>query len=129
MKHKGLTLTVHYRAVPEESAAGIEAGVAAAVSPYVESGDIRLTHGKMVVEVRPAIPWDKGKAIERIWEECGDSTIPVYFGDDKTDEDGFRVVQAMEGIAVFVGFLSRGHRGPAPTGIAARGGGDVAAAG
>ena len=108
IEHKGLTLTVHYRAASVDSAAGIEAGVEAAVSSYVESDDIRLTHGKMVVEVRPAIPWDKGKAIEKIREECGDSTIPVYFGDDKTDEDGFRAVQAMDGIAVFVGSSREG---------------------
>ena len=62
----------------------------------------------MVVEVRPAIPWDKGKAIEKIYRhsrESGnpDRPFPVYFGDDRTDEDGFRAVQGMGGLAVFVG--------------------------
>ena len=103
VEHKGLTLTVHYRAVAEGRIADIESGVAAVASPYVEGGDVRLTLGKMVTEVRPAISWDKGRAIQKIREECGDSPIPVYFGDDRTDEDGFRVVQAMDGIAVFVG--------------------------
>ena len=103
VEHKGLTLTVHYRAVPGRRVAEIESGVAAAALPYVEGGEIRLTLGKMVTEVRPAITWDKGHAIEKIWEECGDKPFPIYFGDDRTDEDGFRVVQAMDGIAVFVG--------------------------
>lgn len=103
VEHKGLTLTVHYRAVAEARTAEIESVVAATASPYVESGDIRLTLGKMVTEVRPAIAWDKGRAIEKIRDQCGDSPFPVYFGDDRTDEDGFRVVQAMGGIAVFVG--------------------------
>ena len=103
VEHKGLTLTVHYRTVAAGRAAEIESDVAAAALPYVECGDIRLTLGKMVTEVRPAISWDKGRAIERIREEFGDSPFPVYFGDDRTDEDGFRVVQAMDGIAVFVG--------------------------
>ena len=103
VEHKGLTLTVHYRAVAGERISEVESGVAAAVSLYVESGDVRLTLGKMVTEVRPAISWDKGRAIAKIREECGDSPLPIYFGDDRTDEDGFRVVQEMDGIAVFVG--------------------------
>ena len=103
VEHKGLTLTVHYRAVAAERIAEIESDVSAAALPYIEGGDIRLTLGKMVTEVRPAISWDKGRAIEKIREECGDSPFPIYFGDDRTDEDGFRVVQAMDGLAVFVG--------------------------
>ena len=103
VEHKGLTLTVHYRAAAAGDVAGIESSVAGVASPFIKSGEIRLTQGKMVVEVRPDIPWDKGKAIERILEECGDGPIPLYFGDDRTDEDGFRVVQAAGGIAVFVG--------------------------
>ena len=64
--------------------------------------------------MRPAIPWDKGKAIEKIHRhsrESGDpedSLLPVYFGDDRTDEDGFRMVQNMGGIAVFVGDSRQG---------------------
>ena len=103
VEHKGLTLTVHYRAAAEETVANIEAAVSATAAPYVQSGEIHLTRGKMVVEVRPAISWDKGKAIQRIREQCGDAPVTVYFGDDRTDEDGFRVVQSMDGIAVFVG--------------------------
>ena len=103
VEHKGLTLTVHYRAVAGNDAPAIESAVAEVAAPYVQGGEIRLTRGKMVVEVRPAISWDKGRAIDRIWQECGDAPFPVYFGDDRTDEDGFRAVQAMDGIAVFVG--------------------------
>jgi trehalose-phosphatase len=108
VEHKGLTLTVHYRAVPEPQAAKVASVVTATASPNVESGELRLTRGKMVVEVRPAIPWDKGKAIEKIRENCGGMPFPVYFGDDRTDEDGFRVVQEMGGIAVFVGGARQG---------------------
>ena len=103
VEHKGLTLTVHYRATPESLAGQVAPAVAQAVGAHIKRGELRLTHGKMVVEVRPAIPWDKGSAIERIFEECGDEPYPVYFGDDRTDEDGFRVVQALGGLAVFVG--------------------------
>ena len=108
VEHKGLTLTVHYRAVPEQMIGEVESVVSAVTGAYVESGDLRLTRGKLVTEVRPAIPWDKGKAIERIWTECGNRPLPVYFGDDRTDEDGFKVVQELGGIAVFVGPARQG---------------------
>ena len=114
VEHKGLTLTVHFRATPQLLAGEVDDVVTATAEPYVEGGQLRLTRGKMVVEVRPAIPWDKGKAIEKIhrhFRESGnpeDSLLPVYFGDDRTDEDGFRMVQNMGGIAVFVGDSRQG---------------------
>ena len=103
VEHKGLTLTVHYRAAGENMAGEVDAVVTGTTAPFVENGQLRLTRGKMVIEVRPSIAWDKGRAIERISEECGDQPFPFYFGDDRTDEDGFRVVQGMGGLAVFVG--------------------------
>ena len=109
VEDKGLTLSVHYRGTPEPLAGEVDDVVAATAGPYIESGQLRLTRGKMVVEVRPAIAWDKGKAIEKIYRHScegwnpNDRPFPVYFGDDRTDEDGFRVVQDMGGLAVFVG--------------------------
>ena len=113
VEHKGLTLSVHYRATPEPLAGEVDDVVAAIAEscPFTNSGEggpLRITRGKMVVEVRPAIPWDKGKAIERIRESFDDCPFPVYFGDDLTDEDGFRVVQNMGGLAVFVGKARQG---------------------
>lgn len=48
-----------------------------------------------VLEVRPAIDWNKGKAVEFLLESLGlsdcDDVLPIYVGDDKTDEDAFKV--------------------------------------
>jgi len=58
---------------------------------------LKLTQGRMVFEVRPTIKWDKGKALEFLLESLGfaDCTdvIPVYIGDDRTDEDAFKVLR------------------------------------
>ena len=108
VEDKGLTLTVHYRGTLEERIEEVEGATFEVTAPHLESGQLRLTRGKKVVEVRPDIPWDKGRAIRRIREAYDDRPFPAYFGDDRTDEDGFVVVQEMGGLAVFVGESRQG---------------------
>ncbi|XP_044973850.1 probable trehalose-phosphate phosphatase 2 [Hordeum vulgare subsp. vulgare] len=59
---------------------------------------LRLTHGRKVLEVRPVIDWNKGKAVEFLLESLGlsesDDVLPIYVVDDKTDEDAFNVLKA-----------------------------------
>ena len=103
VEHKGLTLTVHYRGVPDAYADAVDDAVAAAARPFVTAQMLRLTQGKKVVEVRPNVEWHKGKAIDRIRESYPGQPLPVFFGDDRTDEDGFTAVQHQGGVAVYVG--------------------------
>lgn len=48
------------------------------------------------MEIRPPVEWDKGRAIEYLLESldlnghC--NILPLYIGDDDTDEDAFKVV-------------------------------------
>ena len=100
---KGLSLTVHYRMAPDSRERQINEAFGATVAPFVESGSVRITTGKKVLEVRPNVEWDKGKAIAKLEETFTGASLTVFFGDDRTDEDGFRVVQDSGGIAVFVG--------------------------
>ena len=101
--NKRLTLTVHFRNVPDACHAQVDSTVAAVTAPYVAAEQMKITRGKKVVEVRPNLDWGKGKAIEKIRDNCGDRPLPVFFGDDRTDEEGFSAVQNTGGIAVFVG--------------------------
>ena len=102
VEDKGLTLSVHYRQASPESIPQIRHAFYEVISAAPPE-DIRVTHGKMVLEVRPNIQWGKGQAIGKILETAGQDTLPIFFGDDLTDEDGFDVVQDAGGIAVFVG--------------------------
>jgi len=47
------------------------------------------------MEIRPSIEWNKGNAVEYFLDTLGLSSssnfLPVYIGDDKTDEDAFKV--------------------------------------
>ena len=100
---KGLTLSVHYRSTPVDQVKAVEEAFARVAAPYVESGAVRITYGKKVLEVRPNLPWDKGKAIALLQETYPQASLTCFFGDDRTDEDGFKVVQESGGIAVLVG--------------------------
>lgn len=98
---KGLTLSIHDRETPEADRERVRAAVLAAVAPHE---GLRVTHGKRVMEVRPDVPWDKGRAILWLIEALGvPSDAPVlYAGDDATDEDAFRAL-GQSGISIRVG--------------------------
>ena len=100
---KGLTLSVHYRLTPPELRPQVHAGFDAAVAGANADNSVRITRGKEVLEVRPNVAWDKGRAIARIAAAFPPDTLPVFFGDDLTDEDGFAAVHALNGLAIFVG--------------------------
>ena len=103
VEDKGLTLSVHYRLVPDDLTGNVESRFNAAVSPYLKPGAWRTAVGKKVFELKPDIPWDKGKAIAYIQHAYPKASLTFYFGDDLTDEDGFEAVQSSGGIAIFVG--------------------------
>ena len=105
--NKRLTLTVHFRTTPDSYSAQVEHTVVAVTKSNVDSGQLKITRGKRLLEVSPDIDWGKGNAIERIHQNCGGSPIPVFFGDDETDEEGFAVVQHVGGIAVYIGGTRR----------------------
>ena len=102
-EQKGLTLSVHYRLTPDGLVEDVHTRFAAAMAPLLEPGKLKLTRGKKVLEVRPGLDWNKGKAITKLQEVYPDTSLTVFFGDDLTDEDGFAVVQGRGGLAVFVG--------------------------
>ena len=100
---KGLTLSVHCRLTPEEFKQEVVAEFDRLVKETEHAGRLRVTRGKEVLEVRPDVPWDKGKAITRIASNLPAKTLAIYFGDDATDEDGFAAVHELDGVSVFVG--------------------------
>jgi trehalose 6-phosphate phosphatase len=98
IEDKGLTLSIHFRRVAD-AAAG-EAAAREAVDACAGEPLVRVTSGKMVVEVRPAVDWHKGRATEFLIETLlGDvpGAPAIFIGDDRTDEDAFRVVAGRGG--------------------------------
>ena len=99
VEHKGLTLSVHYRMVEdglhEEVRRLIHAVLASTDHPFV------LTTGKRVFEIRPRTYWNKGTAMNWIKEQIAPDARILYVGDDRTDEDAFRVCP--DGVSIRVG--------------------------
>jgi trehalose-phosphatase len=56
----------------------------------------------MVLEIKPQINWNKGYAIKWILREVlPSSALPIYIGDDASDEDAFAAIPG--GITIRVG--------------------------
>jgi len=113
VENKGLSLSIHYRLAEGHRAEEIGSIVRRVMGGAEAAGKAKVTAGKKVYEVRPAVNWDKGKAIKLLMRRYGkggwkSGLVPIYLGDDLTDEDGFRVVEAYgNGISVFVGEPNR----------------------
>jgi len=109
VEDKGLTLTVHYRQVDEDATEEVKQRFSRVVSGIQARGKVRVTSGKKVYEVRPEVNWDKGKAIHLLMKRYGkggrlSGVLPVYLGDDLTDEDGFKFIEKYgDGLSIFVG--------------------------
>ncbi len=108
IENKGVTGTVHYRLAPDpDAAASLLEPVAMAAA---EKHGLRVSPGRMIVELRPALALNKGTAIRDLAAELGLRGL-VFFGDDVTDVDGFRALRGLrdEGAAET---LSVGVLGP-----------------
>lgn len=99
VEDKGMALALHYRGAPQ-----CEAGVRALADEMARRHPhLRLQPGKFVLEFKPD-GVDKGQAITRFLEEPPFAgLVPVFIGDDRTDENGFAVVNARGGISIKAG--------------------------
>jgi trehalose 6-phosphate phosphatase len=99
---KGATLALHYRRAPE-LAAHVHRTLRAMLRATAVSAEWRLQPGKKILEIKPD-GRDKGTAIlEYMAERPFAGRLPVFVGDDLTDEYGFVAATHLGGWAVKVG--------------------------
>jgi trehalose 6-phosphate phosphatase len=101
VERKRFAIAVHDRRVEDEA---LRERIATTVREVGDAhAELRVTGGKRIHELRPAIDWDKGRAIDALLVELeATDRLPIYLGDDLTDEDGFRAVVAHGGLGVVV---------------------------
>lgn len=107
LEDKGLSLSIHYRLVDKKYIPKVKTIVHETTILYAVRNKIKIKPGKEVLEIRPPLEWDKGKTV--LWLlgrqkfALGDKPIiPIYIGDDITDEDAFRVLRN-KGLTICVG--------------------------
>ena len=113
LEHKRFAVAVHYR---NADPADIDR-VTAAVRSLGRSEGLRTTAGRKVIELRPNLYWEKGTTLNWLLErihasDCATdaaSVLPIYIGDDITDEDAFDAVQ-FDGVGIVVRHNEHGDR-------------------
>ena len=106
VERKKFSIAVHYRNVAEDEAGQVETIVDEAIA---SNPDLAKGTGKKVFELKPTLDWHKGRAVLWILEKLDldqYGVVPLFIGDDVTDEDGFKAF-AKKGVTLFVGDESR----------------------
>lgn len=103
LEAKGATLGLHYRLAPG-LASYVHRSVRTLVKTLGAAGvEWKLQPGKSIIEIKPA-GRDKGAAIlDYMSEPPFAGRLPVFVGDDRTDEFGFTAITVLGGWAVKVG--------------------------
>lgn len=98
LEDKGKALALHYRNAPEQYA-WLKGEVLALLA---EHPGLKALDGKMVLEIKPASV-SKYTAVRQLMRQPPFlGRIPVFIGDDVTDQDGFRAALEAGGLAVAV---------------------------
>lgn len=98
VEDKGAAVALHFRGAPERAQDCIEAMRELAHGP-----ELQIICGNMLVEARPAGA-HKGFAVAELAAHAPfQGRLPVFVGDDTTDEDGFAAAAALGGYGIKVG--------------------------
>lgn len=98
VEEKSFGVALHFRMAPEAAVAAHR--LAEELSDEL---DLAVQDGKMMVELR-VVGGDKGRAVRRFMSRAPMAgTMPVFAGDDMTDETGFEAVRQLGGHAILIG--------------------------
>lgn len=112
LEDKGPIHALHWRGAADLADAETRA---AEIAADAEAAGLDVRRGRLVLELRPKVPLDKGIAVSHLIEGAG-ATAALYAGDDRTDLDAFRALRELRAeeklkAAVCVGVAS--DEGPA----------------
>ncbi|MCM8765851.1 MAG: trehalose-phosphatase [Candidatus Omnitrophica bacterium] len=107
VEDKNVTLSVHYRLSTRGGYLLAKRIIEDVIRPFLARNKIKVGYGKKVIEIKPKIAWNKGKAVAWLLLRqkfiLGDHPImPIYLGDDVTDEDAFGMLKN-KGLTIYIG--------------------------
>ncbi len=102
LEDKKEIFSLHYRLVDLKRQRIVIKKIKNLIKPYKKN--LKLRYGKKVIEILPQIKINKGIAVKVILKKINNKKFfyPVYIGDDKTDEDAFKVLKT-SGLTICVG--------------------------
>ena len=106
LERKRFSVAAHYRQANENGVNKVTRALNEAVARH---GELRTIAGKKLFELQPNIDWNKGRAVFWLLETLGleqPEVLPLYVGDDVTDEDAFRALR-QRGVGIVVSELPR----------------------
>jgi alpha,alpha-trehalase len=92
VERKKFSIAIHFRRVKESKVEEVEDAVDRVKKEHTR---LRKSSGKKIFELQPDIDWNKGKALLYLLEQLqldSSEVLPLYIGDDTTDEDAFKVL-------------------------------------
>lgn len=102
LENKKYSLSLHFRSVTATDIPLIKKIFRNTVDEFLKKNLLSVIKGKKVLELVPAVSWDKGKAVFLILQRLKHKCLPIYIGDDQTDETAFRALNK-KGITIRVG--------------------------
>ena len=90
VEHKGVTASIHYRQAPQPAIA--RAAILEAIAAAPSARRLRVSEGRMVVNLLPPVEANKGSALRHLVDQYRLRGI-VYLGDDVTDVDAFAALR------------------------------------
>lgn len=101
VEDKGIALALHFRRADGDTALAARQEFVRAVHEYQQQGvKLELLAGKDVIEAKPT-GMTKADAITQILAHYASAALPIYIGDDRTDEAAFAAIAA-KGMAILV---------------------------
>ncbi|MGM0650629.1 MAG: trehalose-phosphatase, partial [Bacteroidota bacterium] len=102
VERKKYAIAVHYRNVADDEVPAVKEAFHEELKKYDK---LKKGSGKKVLELKPDIEWHKGYALNWLMKKLkldSDEYLPVFIGDDVTDEDAFSVIQE-NGLGIITG--------------------------
>jgi len=94
VEHNKFCVSVHFRNCDPGHFHDVEDLVNSVLEQHA---GLKVSRGRKVFEIKPMVDWDKGKALQHLLEALGldqsEDVMPLYIGDDRTDEDAFKVLE------------------------------------